>query len=125
MGKKPWKLRIYQDPSTIKKVRKLASDGLFAEDGTEEEAAIKDRDGLFYVHHFSSDIMLKDLAGIIADQAGRKVVFELPDAVEAAGFSKATKARLDSAKINKLGWKAAYDIKEGLERTIEILKSLD
>ena len=59
MGKKPWKLRIYQDPSTIKKVRKLASDGLFAEDGTEEEAAIKDRDGLFYVHHFSSDIMLK------------------------------------------------------------------
>ena len=73
----------------------------------------------------ASDIMLKDLAGIIADQAGRKVVFELPDAVEAAGFSKATKARLDSAKINKLGWKAAYDIKEGLERTIEILKSLD
>ena len=73
----------------------------------------------------ASDIMLKDLAGIIADQAGRKVVFELPDAVEAAGFSKATTARLDSAKINKLGWKAAYDIKEGLERTIEILKSLD
>ena len=73
----------------------------------------------------ASDIMLKDLAGIIADQAGRKVVFELPDAVEAAGFSKATKARLDSAKINKLGWKAAYDIKEGLERTIEILKSLN
>ena len=59
MGKKPWKLRIYQDPSTIKKVRKLASDGLFTDDGTEEEESIKDRDGLFYVHHFSSDIMLK------------------------------------------------------------------
>ena len=59
MGKKPWKLRIYQDPSTIKKVRKLASDGLFTEDGVEEEEQIKDRDGLFYVHHFSSDIMLK------------------------------------------------------------------
>ena len=73
----------------------------------------------------ASDIMLKDLAAIIAKQAGKKVVFELPDAVEAAGFSKATKARLDSAKINKLGWKAAYDIKEGLERTVEILKSLD
>ena len=59
MGKKPWKLRIYQDPTTIKKVRKLASDGLFTEDGAEEEELIKDRDGLFYVHHFSSDIMLK------------------------------------------------------------------
>ena len=60
----------------------------------------------------------------IAETAGKKVVFELPDAVEAAGFSKATKARLDSRKINKLGWKAAYDIKTGLERTITILKSL-
>ena len=59
MGKKPWKLRIYQDPSTIKKVQKLASDGLFSEDGMDEEAQIKDRDGLFYVHHFGSDIMLK------------------------------------------------------------------
>ena len=59
LGKKPWKLRIYQDPSTIKKVRKLASDGLFTDDGAEEEEQIKDRDGLFYVHHFSSDIMLK------------------------------------------------------------------
>ncbi len=29
LGKKPWKLKIYQDPSTIKKVTKLASDGLF------------------------------------------------------------------------------------------------
>ncbi len=73
----------------------------------------------------ASDIMLKDLAAIIADTAGKKVVFELPDAVEAAGFSKATKARLESAKINKLGWKAAYDIKTGLSRTIEILKTLD
>ena len=71
----------------------------------------------------ASDIMLKDLAAIIAETAGKKVVFELPDAVEAAGFSKATKARLDSRKINKLGWKAAYDIKTGLERTITILKS--
>jgi len=59
MGKKPWKLRIYQDPSTIKRKQKLASDGLFIDDTSEEAEQIKDRDGLFYVHHFSSDIMLK------------------------------------------------------------------
>ena len=41
MGKKPWKLRIYQDPSTIKKVQKLASEGLFTEDGMDEEAHIE------------------------------------------------------------------------------------
>ena len=41
-----------------------------------------------------SDIMLKDLAAIIAGFKGKKVVFEIPDAVEAAGYSTATKARL-------------------------------
>lgn len=69
-----------------------------------------------------SDIMLKDLAAIIAGIAGKEVVFELPDAVEAAGYSKATKARLDGSKLKQLGWKALYDIQGGLERTIGILK---
>lgn len=70
------------------------------------------------------DIMLKDLAEIIADICGRKVVYEIPDAVEAAGYSKATKARLDGHKLMSLGWEPKYGIKPGLERTISILKSL-
>lgn len=89
--------------------------------------------GLFYVLLFgekgeayniaddASDIMLKDLARIIADSVGRKVVFEIPDAVESAGYSKATKARLDSCKIQTLGWMALYNIDEGIKRTIKIL----
>lgn len=71
-----------------------------------------------------SDIRLKDLASIIADVAGKSVVFEIPDKVEAAGYSKATKARLDGKKIQRLGWKAKYDIRTGIERTIRILKTL-
>ena len=70
-----------------------------------------------------SDIMLKDLAVIIAGIAGKEVVFEIPDAVEAAGYSKATKARLDGRKLKQLGWTALYDIQGGLERTIEILNN--
>ncbi len=69
-----------------------------------------------------SDITLRDLAKTIADVAGTKVVFELPDEQEKAGYSKATKARLDSSKLQALGWKAHYDIKEGIERTIKILE---
>lgn len=72
-----------------------------------------------------SDIMLKDLAAIIAGINGKKVVFEIPDAVEAAGYSTATKARLDGHKLQTLGWKPKYDIKVGMERTIRILKSMD
>ena len=69
-----------------------------------------------------SDIMLKDLAAIIAEKAGTKVIFELPDEVEKSGYSTATKARLDSAKVSELGWKAKYDIKSGINRTIDILR---
>lgn len=72
-----------------------------------------------------SDIMLKDLATIVAEMVGKKVVYELPDEVESAGYSKATKARLDGSKLQKLGWKAKYDIRAGMERTIKILKELD
>lgn len=70
----------------------------------------------------ASDIMLKDLATIIAGAAGKKVRFEIPDAVEAAGYSTATKARLDGSKLKSLGWRPRYDIKTGIERTINILR---
>ena len=70
-----------------------------------------------------SDIMLKDLAAIIAEISGKNVVFEIPDAVEAAGYSTATKARLAGQKLRALGWTPEYDIRRGMERTICILKS--
>ena len=73
----------------------------------------------------ASDIMLKDLAEIIAGLAGTKVVFDVPDEIESAGFSKATKARLESAKLQKLGWSAHYDMKTGMARNIRILKTVD
>ncbi len=72
----------------------------------------------------ASDIMLKDLAKIIADYVGRNVIFELPDETERAGYSKATKATLASDKIKETGWKSYFDIKEGLHHTIDVLRSL-
>lgn len=71
-----------------------------------------------------SDIMLKDLAAIIAGINGKEVVFEIPDTIEAAGYSTATKARLDGRKLMTLGWKPRYEISEGLKRTIDILTSM-
>ena len=59
LGKKPWKIMVYQDPATIKKATRLASEGLFDADEEGETAKITNRDGLFYVRHFKSDIMLK------------------------------------------------------------------
>ena len=71
-----------------------------------------------------SDILLKDLAHIIAEEAGQKVVFDLPDALERAGYSTATKARLDGTRLKSLGWKPKYNIQEGVKETLGILKKL-
>lgn len=72
----------------------------------------------------ASDIRLKDLAEIIANYAGVEVIYEIPDAIERDGYSKATKARLESNKLKQLGWSARYDIKTGVERTLGILKEI-
>ena len=69
----------------------------------------------------ASNIRLKDLAGEIAAHVGKNVVFEIPDAIETAGYSKATTAILNAEKISSIGWKAQYDIHTGLRRTIDIL----
>lgn len=72
----------------------------------------------------SSDIMLKDLAKSIAATVDKKVVFELPDAVEKAGYSTATKAILNTEKLHSLGWKALYGIQNGVKNTVAILKTI-
>ena len=75
--------------------------------------------------NLKSDVRLKDLAKIVADVAGVKVVFDLPDEKEAKGFSKATVARLDYTKAEKeLGFRPQVSIEDGVRRTIEILKNL-
>ena len=71
-----------------------------------------------------SNIRLRNLAQIIADYTNKKVVFDIPNAIEAAGYSKATKALLDGSKLKKLGWKPFYTIESGIVRTISVLKSI-
>ena len=62
-----------------------------------------------------SDITLRELATKVAELAGRKVVFELPDQTEQAGFSKATKAVMASSKLQAIGWSAAVPMDDGLK----------
>jgi len=69
-----------------------------------------------------SDITLRDLAQKLAALSNTKVIFDLPSEAERSGFSKATKALLDSTKLQTLGWKAQVDLDEGLQRTLSILK---
>lgn len=70
----------------------------------------------------TGDITLRDLAALIARHSGRKVVFNFPSTVEAVGFSKATKARLDGIKLRTLGWSPNYCVDSGVRRTLSIMR---
>ena len=72
----------------------------------------------------ASNIRLKDIAMFLAKEVGTKVVFELPDEVERAGYSTATKAVLDTRKIEQIAWKARTPIRQGLSKTVKILREL-
>lgn len=69
-----------------------------------------------------SDITLKDLAFLVAETAGKRIVFELPDMVEQAGYSTATRAVMKGEKIRGLGWSAKYNIETGIGLTMRLLR---
>lgn len=77
IGKKPWFLKIYQDPNTITKATVKASDGLIIDDESEDANVVKNQDGMYYVRHFGSDIVLKVLLPI-----GEGTPIELRDVLE-------------------------------------------
>lgn len=69
-----------------------------------------------------SDITLKELASLVAQTAGRKVVFESPSESEKAGYSTATRAVMRGEKLKQLGWAPRYDMESGIKLTMEMLK---
>ena len=106
-------------------VLKSKGEQLFSYTYAEDAAAavllvmLKGKSGEAYnVSDSGSVLTLAELAGILADIAGTKVVFELPDEVEKAGYSTATKAVLDASKLEALGWSPRVHMREGLERII-------
>lgn len=81
---------------------------------------LKGKDGESYnIADKDSDITLKNLAKLIASATGTKVIFDLPSELEREGYSKTTKARMNSDKLHALGWKAHWNITSGIFNTLK------
>lgn len=60
LAKKPWKLRIYEDPSFLKtKLEKAAAEAAASAAEEADEIKVVNADGIYYVRHFGEDICLK------------------------------------------------------------------
>lgn len=69
----------------------------------------------FNISNKNSVISIRQYADILANIAGVPLVFELPDEIEQAGYTKIKKAILNSGKLEKLGWRPKVNIEEGLK----------
>ncbi len=69
----------------------------------------------------STNIMIRDMAKLVADMSGGKInlVFDIPEDALKFGYAPSVKMKLCGEKLNKLGWKAKYDLPEMYERLIK------
>ena len=84
---------------------------------------LKGENGEAYnVSGVDSKIRLYELASLLADMTGTKVIRSSPNELEKKGFSKAENAVLNTKKINQLGWKSKTGLKEGLMKILDVKK---
>lgn len=79
---------------------------------------------IYNVANSNSIATIAEVAKMVASICGQKVVFNIPDLIEAKGFSEPQNCVLDTHKIESLGWMGKYSLEDGLRRTIQILKEV-
>jgi nucleoside-diphosphate-sugar epimerase len=82
-----------------------------------------EKSNAYNIANKKSNVTVAELAKTIAMAGKQQVAFELPVDEEKRGYSVVTRAVLNADKLEKLGWKAQYSLKEGIERTVQILSA--
>lgn len=70
-----------------------------------------------------SVVTIRDMAECIAGCAGRRVIFQEAGEAEKKGFNFMSCSALDAGKLLKLGWKGRYPMRDGVQNTLDCLKS--
>lgn len=66
----------------------------------------------------SSNVTIKELAEMIAEIGGKKVIIDLPSDVEKKGFNVVSKSVFSTDQLKNLGWVISGDMKTKLKNTI-------
>ena len=79
---------------------------------------------VYNVANKNSIVSVAEYAQILADVAGVGLRFEIPDEVEAKGYSKQADSILDATKLEALGWCPQFTLRDGLDHTFQIKKEM-
>lgn len=66
---------------------------------------------------------IRDFAQKAADAGGCQVIFDVPSDLERAGYSRVSRAVLDSSRMEALGWSPR--VQAGIGETIDILRETE
>lgn len=69
-----------------------------------------------------SEISIKELAELIAQQAGLEVLFDIPQTQDKGNTTPITVARFSTEKLQSLGWKPLFSIADGLSHTVATMR---
>ncbi len=75
----------------------------------------------YNISNRDSVVTIREIAEAIAAEGNVKVVFENPSDVEKKSYNLMNNSALNSEKLEKLGWKAAFDLNKGVEATLKYL----
>ncbi|MGD1822858.1 MAG: NAD-dependent epimerase/dehydratase family protein [Pleomorphochaeta sp.] len=75
----------------------------------------------YNISNKKSNVTIRELAQTLAKCNNKKVIFENPSDIELKSYNPVTKSVLNSSKLEELKWAAKVNLKEGLQRTIDIL----
>lgn len=76
----------------------------------------------YNIANSDSVLSIKELAELIAQTVGVKIMYDIPSNSESKGYSKVQRAVLDSSLLESLGWRPQISLKEGLRRVLGIYK---
>ena len=76
----------------------------------------------YNISNKNSVVTIRELAETLASYAGTNIVFDDPSDAENKSYNLMSNSSLDSKKLEALGWFARFDLKDGVRRTIEVLK---
>lgn len=83
-----------------------------------------ERGHAYNISNRDSVVSIRDIAEALAEEAGTRVLFENPSDVERRGYNLMDNSSLDATELERLGWRACFDLKKGTQRTIRYFRDV-